>query len=204
MFKIIGISVLLGFFAWLFANAWVLAVLLLLVIGVVAFLLGQVKQDEAAYQELILYTLRNKVSPAAARANHKLAKVHFGKSQLIRALQIASDCIYLTRTSKKGDVLRERLELLEKLGHEIRSDYTSLMTDETAQVVFAEIGVAIKAGHTNIYLNPAKAEIEKAATLKTQAAKLKRFESAKQLILEGLNDPMADRATLEALMRQAG
>jgi hypothetical protein len=204
MFKIIAVAASLGFFAWLLANAWVIAVLLLIVAGVIAVLLDQVKQDEARFQQLILHTLRNKVSPEAARANHKLAKVHFNKSQLIRALQIASDCIYLTKTSKKGVVLRERLELLEDLNHEIRRDYSSLMAPETAQAVFGEIDTAIRAGHTNIYLNPARAEIEKAATLKTPAAKLKRMESAKQLILEGLNDPMADRAALEALMQQAG
>lgn len=204
MFKIIAVAALLGFFAWLFANAWVIAVLLLIVAGVIAVLLDQVKQDEARFQQLILHTLRNKVGPEAARANHKLAKVHFNKSQLIRALQIASDCIYLTKTSKKVVVLRERLELLENLNHEIRRDYSSLMAPETAQAVFGEIDTAIRAGHTNIYLNPARAEIEKAATLKTPAAKLKRMESAKQLILDGLSDPMADKAALEALMQQVG
>ena len=196
------VAILVGFVA-LLIYVWWLAVITALIVGVFLYLGDQQKREHDSYQELVLYTLRHRAGPEESRANQQLAKVNFQKSQLIRNLQIIHDCIYLTQTSKKVDVIRGRLEVMEKLYREIKSQSTPLMTDETQRMVFSEIAAAIRSGHTNLYINPASAALEKAKSLKTKTAVLRHIGNARTIIAEGKANPEVNHSYLDALVREA-
>ena len=199
---VVVIAMLIGFVA-LLIYAWWLAVVLALIAGGIIYLGEQQRRAHDSYQQLVLYTLRHRAGPEESRANQKLAKVHFQKSQLIRNLQIIHDCIYLTRTSKKVDVIRGRLEVMENLYRETKGQFASLMTDATQSVVFSEIAAAIRSGHTNLYANPASAALDKAKSLKTKPAVLRHIENARAIITEGKANPEVNHSVLDALARDA-
>lgn len=122
----------------------------------------------------------------------------YRKAQFIRALQIVRDSLDIALASKKRDVSESRLSAAEELANEIRRDYLDLMTPETRSVVLAEIGVDANRCHTAIYVNAAKAAIEKAATMKTAKAREKHLDIARQHIADGWADPDSDKTALAA------
>lgn len=161
---------------------------------------AQRERESDDFQQLVLRTLRNRMPPdEAKRINVSLMGRDFRKAQLIRALQIIRDSFDIALAGKNRDVSESRLTSAKQFADEIRRDYLDLMTPETRSAVLTEIARDVSRCHTAIYVNAAKAAIEKAATMKTAKAKARHLDSARQHIADGQTDPNSDKAALAAL-----
>lgn len=159
------------------------------------------RSDKSSFDDLAIYVLKNKLEVTEAqRLNQRLIKSSHLRAALIRDLQILCDSIHLALHSKKRETAEYRMGLaLEKHRDAIRkmpslvSPFVILETNlvvADAEVVF----------HTSLYLNAADGHCTKAQTLKTQKAKLKNFELARSVLMEGLHMGRGDLLKLrEAL-----
>ncbi|KAB7702099.1 hypothetical protein GBN33_03090 [Plesiomonas shigelloides] len=157
-----------------------------------------IKSDQKEFEELVLYTLHNKIPPDQAKAiNKKLATENFARSSLIRNLQIIRDSIEISLTSKKRDTAESRAQSVTELHKEIQRKHATLVSE----VVLAEIdrvcSEAISEFNTKLFINIANGHIEKANSLKTNKSKIKYLDLAAEILEEGIVSGHGDSIALQ-------
>jgi len=110
--------------------------------------------------------------------------------------------IEISLSSKNRDVAESRNEKMHELFTEIEHKYRGSIKAD----VFEEVATIIKNAdnefHTALYKNVATGHIEKAAKLKTENAKHKYWDLAREVVYEGIKNQKSDKSILENLLNQ--
>jgi len=180
---------------------WILAAFALT--GVIYWITKNQRKAHAAFQELALKTIKHRTNPDAARSiKSPRTKKDFPNYALIRNLQIIKDSIDIALMSKKRDVADSRMNLALKLWGEIEDKYFDLLSNENKKTIKEIVSEAHRRFQTDIYLNLARAHIEKVNSLRTDKAKERYRLLAREVISEGLANPQSDKKKLEDLLSQ--
>lgn len=151
-------------------------------------------------QNIIVDTIENKIHPSNYKSISKsLMYTEFG--ELARFVQIARDSIDICLTSRKADTAKSRYDLLNSTWDEVTSRWHILdeVYRDRCKAVYDQ---TITEYHTISYINQAVAYIEKSKTLKTEKSKAKYIDLAKQVINDGINDPLSDKYRLDQTLKQ--
>ncbi len=119
---------------------------------------------------------------------------------VLRRVQIIRDSIELIKNSKNINTINSRYNLILEISQELSSYYPHILP-ETAQLINYHVEQSKQIYHTQKYLKPALSYMKRADKLKTLKGKQKNWDKAKQIILEGLNDPLANKADLEKVLK---
>ncbi|MDR9497654.1 MAG: hypothetical protein RI556_00600 [Hydrogenovibrio sp.] len=159
------------------------------------------KQNQKAFEELILYTLHNRIPPdKARRINRKLVKENFLKSTLIRNLQIIRDSIEISLSSKKRETAESRAQLVAELHQEIMHEQAHLVSKDVLAEINAVCSQALTEFDTKLFINIANGHVEKANSLKTDKSKIKYLGLAIEALEEGISLGRGDLATLQSAL----
>lgn len=159
------------------------------------------KQDQKAFEALVLYTLHNRMPPdEARRINRKLAKENFPRSALIRKLQIIRDSIEISLSSKKRATAESRAQSVAELHQEILHEYSSLISKGVLTEINDVCTQALLEFNTKLFLNIANGHVEKASSLKTDKSKIKYLGLAVEALEEGISLGRGDSATLKSAL----
>ena len=193
-------------FVWLYETLGPILFWSLVVLVVIAFVYSKInaaKKNQLEFQNLILNTIKRRMAVEEARGVYgTLLKSDMRKADLIRKLQIIRDSIEISLSSKKRDVAESRNEKMRELFTEIEQKYRNLIKAD----IFEEVATIIKNAenefHTALYKNIATGYIEKAAKLKTENAKHKYWNLAREVLNEGIRNQKSDKSVLEDLLNQ--
>lgn len=189
-------------FVWLYEQVGAVG-LVVCAVGIVAIFvywhIHNEKQDQKAFEELVLYTLHNRIPPdEARRINRKLAKENFPRSALIRNLQIIRDSIEISLSSKKRETAESRAQSVAELHQEILHEHASLVSEDVLADITAVCTEALSDFNTKLFLNIANGHIEKAGSLKTDKSKIKYLGLAAEALEEGISLGRGDSAALQS------
>ena len=150
---------------------------------------------------MILCTLQRKISQTEAKSiNHSLMRTDFRKAQLLRSIQILTESIDIALASKKQDIIESRFDTVMKEWNEVQTHYSDLISEENIKTLKEIIASAEKNYHTTKYTNVAKAYLDKADSLKTEKSKQKYRGLAKEILSEGMLNPMSNKPELKELL----
>jgi uncharacterized membrane protein len=156
------------------------------------------KKDAVNFKKLALDTINVRMHPDDMRdINSYLLKRNSQKASLIRKLQIIKDSLDIALSSKKRDIASERMALALKLSTEMKDLEVGLLDVSTSKTINRIISDAEKQFQTNLYLNVAQGHMDKVGKLKTEKARLKYKQQAKDIIIEGLNNPNSNKDCLK-------
>ena len=193
-------------FVWLYESLGPILFWSLVVLVVIAFVylkISAAKKNQLEFQNLILNTINRRMAVEEARGLYgSLLKSDMRKADLIRKLQIIRDSIEISLSSKKRDVAESRNEKMRELFTEIEQKYRNLIKADVFEEVVNVIKNADSEFHTALYKNIATSHIEKAAKLKTENAKHKYWNLAREVLNEGIRNPKSDKSVLEDLLNQ--
>lgn len=191
-------------FVWLYEQIGAVGLLLCSISVVATFVylhIRNVKQDQKAFDELVLYTLHNRMPPDEARSiNRKLAKENFPRSALIRNLQIIQDSIEISLSSKKRATAESRAQSVEELHQKILHEYASLVSERVLTEINHTCNQALSDFNTKLFINISTGHVEKANTLKTDKSKIKYLGLAAEALEEGISLGRGDAAALNVAL----
>ena len=191
-------------FVWLYEQIGVVGLVLCGIGVVAAFIYWHIhnaKQDQKAFDELVLYTLHNRMPPdEARRINRKLAKENFPRSALIRNLQIIRDSIEISLSSKKRATAESRAQSVEELHQEVLHEHASLVSESVLGEINDVCAHTLSVFNTKLFINISNGHIEKASTLKTDKSKIKYLGLAAEALEEGIALGLGDSAALKSAL----
>lgn len=198
---LIAIAIIVLPFVWLYEKLgafgfWTLIVLV--VASIIYWFSSSAKRNRVKFQELALSVFNNRLPPSEVKAiTRSLMKSNPVGSELIRNLQIVGDSIDIALSSKQRDVAESRMDLALKLFNEIKQKHTHLLDADTMSIIERTVPAADIKFQTDLYLNVAQGHIEKAGKLKTEKARQKYKQQARDIIMEGLNNPRSNKKDLK-------
>ncbi len=160
--------------------------------------LHRAKQDQKAFDELVLYVLHNRMPPdEAQKLNRTLSKKNFPRAALIRNLQIIRDSIEISLSSKKRATAESRAQSVAELQKEIQAEQARLVSDSVLNEINRVCADALKDFNTKLFINIANGHVEKAESLKTDKSKTKYLGLAAETLEEGITVGRGDIAALK-------
>lgn len=158
------------------------------------------KEDQMAFEELIIDTLHLKIPPPEwKKINTQLSKINFPRAALLRNIQIIADSINISLKSKKREIAESRMEAVLKGYKEIKLKQLNLISEETFKTITTTVKYAEKRLSTLLYTNIAMAHLDKVGKLKTEKSKIKYLGLAKEILQEGLENKLSNKDKLEKL-----
>ena len=131
-----------------------------------------------------------------AKFNMQLMQISPEWAELIRCFQIIADSIHIANTSKKPDIAISRIQVIHD---SLKECDFSIMSEEKRDEYIAYIKQAVANAELAYRLNGAQALLDKAASLKTEKAKIKYYQQAKDLLKSGVGFSYINQ---EVLMNQ--
>ena len=203
-FYLVVIVLAISGFVWLheqIGTFGIVALVVLLVAGAILKSVQKTKSIQAAYDDLVLYILRNRLSVEESRQVYNSArKLDPSRMSLLRNIQILSESVYLATTSKKRDTAESRMDLALERYAEVSGKQANLVSSHVREQIDAFVRQAQQEFGTQMYLNVVQGHIEKAEKLKTAKSKLKYLGMAAEVIQEGLDEGKGDRDALKSAL----
>jgi tetratricopeptide (TPR) repeat protein len=146
-----------------------------------------------------LYNTHNVPIHEVGQINMRLMRIAPDWAMLIRQFQIIADSIHIAKTSKKPDTAMSRIQgIYESLKE---CDF-SILPLEKRDEYMAYIKQAVANAELAYRLNGAQALLDKAASLKTDKAKTKYYQQAKDLVSTGFGYEHIDQEPLRIALQK--
>lgn len=169
--------------------------------GLIVWHIRQEQQQEEEFQQnfqaLVLRTLTEPAPMEQKSLLRTLMRTRPDHARALRAVQIIGESARIALNSKKRETAEARLALMNEQQRSLQCAF--VLHPETQTAIQQFIEQTERQFHTAFWINLAKSHLEKAVTLKTEAARRRNQEAARAALAEGLRDPLSDKAMLAAV-----